>query len=197
MPLSDHVYCVAFAFKMSEWVEQQICIKFCIMLEHYSVETIQMMQKAVATGNWRLAASSQEYTRSSITSHAEVFWQKIKSPRWLRPLQPRFGTLWLLAFPNTEITFEREEISDCEWDSRKYNGAADGDWENCAYFEGDWGIIVLCTMFLVSWIAFSKCLYFSYCMSGYLLDRSCMGHLGFLYWVPENYIITESYCRAS
>ena len=38
---------------------------------------------------------------------------------------------------------------------RKCDRAADGDWENCvrsqgAYFEGYWGVIVLCTMFLVS-----------------------------------------------
>ena len=39
-------------------------------------------------------------------------------------------------------------------DSGKYDGSANGNWENfvrsqAAYFEGDWGIIVLCTMFLV------------------------------------------------
>ena len=28
------------------------------------------------------------------------------------PLQPRFSTLQRLAFPQTKITFEREEISD-------------------------------------------------------------------------------------
>ena len=28
------------------------------------------------------------------------------------PLQPRFGTLRILAFPKPKITFEREEISD-------------------------------------------------------------------------------------
>ena len=50
-----------------------------------------------------------------------VFWQNIKSPRWLSPLQSRFGALRLLAFPKIKITFER-----------------------------DWGIIALCTMFLVS-----------------------------------------------
>ena len=49
MPLSEHVYCVAVAFKMSE---QQICIKVCIKLEHSSAETIQMIQKAAAMGNW-------------------------------------------------------------------------------------------------------------------------------------------------
>ena len=52
MPLSEHVYCVAVAFKMTEKVEQQICIKFCIKLEHSSMETIQMIQKATAMGNW-------------------------------------------------------------------------------------------------------------------------------------------------
>ena len=69
-------------------------------------------------------------------------------------LQPRYSTMQLLAFPKTNITFERDEISDCPWDSEKYDRAADGDWENCEvpryHFEGDWGVIVLCTMFLVS-----------------------------------------------
>ena len=43
-----------------------------------------------------------------------VFWQNMKSPRWLSLLQPTFGALWLLAFPKTEISFEMEEISDCQ-----------------------------------------------------------------------------------
>ena len=51
-PLSEQVYCVAVTFKMTEQVEQQICIKFCIKLEHSSTETIQMIQKAAAMGNW-------------------------------------------------------------------------------------------------------------------------------------------------
>ena len=63
---------------------------------------------------------------------------------------------WL--FPKTKMTLEREEISDHRWDSGKYNGAADGDWicvrSRRAYFEGDWGVIVLCTMFLVSCVFF-------------------------------------------
>ena len=52
MPLSEHVYCVAIAFQMTERVEQQICIKFCVKLERSAAETIQMIQKAVAMGNW-------------------------------------------------------------------------------------------------------------------------------------------------
>ena len=53
-------------------------------------------------------------TMRLLTHHVSrsVFWQNIKSPRWLSPLQYRFGTLQLLAFPKIKITFEREEISD-------------------------------------------------------------------------------------
>ena len=85
----------------------------------------------------------------------QFFGETSNHPGESVPLQPRFGILWLLAFPQTKITFEREEISDHQWDSGKHNKAADGNWENCVrsqgdYFEGNWGVIVLCTIFLVS-----------------------------------------------
>ena len=46
MPLSEHEYCVAITFNMTERGEQRICIKFCIKLEHSFMDTIQMIQKA-------------------------------------------------------------------------------------------------------------------------------------------------------
>ena len=46
MTLNEHVYCVAVTFKMTEQVEQRICIEFCVKLEYSSAETIQMIQKA-------------------------------------------------------------------------------------------------------------------------------------------------------
>ena len=154
-PLSEHVYCVAITFKMTEGAEQQICIKFCIKLKHSSTETIWMMQKATAMGNWWSAASSWQCTRSCITSHAEFFGKTSNHSGDSAPLQPRCGTLWLLAFPKTKSTFEREEILDHGWDSGIYNEAAYGNWENCvrsqgAYFEGDWGVIVYvqCSLYL-------------------------------------------------
>ena len=106
------------------------------------------------------------------------FFEKTSNhPGDLFPLQFRVGTLWLLAFPKTKITFEREEFSDLQWDSEKYKEAA--DWENCVrsqgtYFEGDWSIIVLCTMFLVSCIFFNKCLYYSYYMVQYFLHQELL-----------------------
>ena len=176
MPLSEHVYCVAVTFKMTEPVRQQICIKFCFKLERSSMETIWMIQKATAMGNRWSEASSWQDVCSCITSHAQFFGKTSNCPGDSAPLQPRFGALWLLAFPQTKITFEREEISDHQWDSEKYDGASDVDWENCvrpqgAYFEGDWSIITLCTMFLVS---SSVNVFFSYYMTRYVLDRPCM-----------------------
>ena len=50
--MSERVYCVAVTLKMTEPVEQQICIRFCVKLGHSSVETIGMSQKAAAVGTW-------------------------------------------------------------------------------------------------------------------------------------------------
>ena len=163
---------------MTEPVEQQMCIRYGVRFEHSYMETIWMIQKASAMGNWWLAALSQQGTLSCITSHAEFFGKTSNHPGDSAPLQPRFGALWLLAFPKTKVTFEREEISDRKWDSGKYDGAADSNWKNCvrsqgAYSERDWVVIALCPVFLVSCIFFNKCLYFSYYMAGYLLDRPC------------------------
>ena len=93
---------------MTEQVEQQICIKFCIKLGHSSTETIWMIQKAM--GTWWLAASTQQHTCSCIMSFTEFFGETSNHPGYSAPLQPRFGILWLLAFPKTKVTFKREEI---------------------------------------------------------------------------------------
>ena len=161
---------------MTEQVEQKICIQFCVKLEHSYMETIWVIQKAAAVGNWRLAASSQQHPHSCITSCAEFFCETSNHPGDLAPLQPRFGTLQLLAFPKTKITFEREEISDHRWDSGKYESTADGDWENYVRPHGCllWGgLRHHCLMYnvFVSCIFFNKCLFFSYYTAGYFLDR--------------------------
>ena len=103
---SEHVYCVAVTFKMTEWVEQQICIKFCIKLEHSSTETIQMIQKTTAPGNWWLAALSQQC--SCIMSHAEFFLWNIKSPRWLSqsPYSPELAPCVCWLFPKLKASLK-------------------------------------------------------------------------------------------
>ena len=90
----------------TEWVEQQICIRFCIKLEYSSAETIQMMQKAAAMGNWWLAASSWQHACSCITSYAEFFGETSNHQGDSALLQLRFSTLWLLAFPKLKSPFK-------------------------------------------------------------------------------------------
>ena len=85
-----------------------------------------MTEMATATCNWWLATPSRQCAHSSSTSCA-VFGETSNHSSDSAPWQPRFGVLWLLAFPKTKITFEREEISDRWWDSGKYAGAADGN----------------------------------------------------------------------
>ena len=72
MPLNEHVCCVAITFKLTEQGEQQICIKFCINLEHSSVETIQMIKRPQlgATGDRQLYHNS--VVTPAILSNAEI-----------------------------------------------------------------------------------------------------------------------------
>ena len=137
-----------------------------------------MTQKASAVGNWWLAASSQQWAPSCIMSYVEIFGETSNHPGDSAPLKPRFGALWLLTFPKTKVTFEREEISAIWGDSGKYDRAADGNWENCvraqgAYFAGDWVSLscVQCCLYLVS---SSINVSFSYYMAGYLLETLCV-----------------------
>ena len=162
----------------NDWASRTINLhQILFKLEHSSMETIQLIKKVITgshlvIGNWWLAASLRDVPAHASWVVQSVFGKTSNCPDDSAPLQPRFSALQLLASPQTKITFEREEISD-QWDLGKYDGAADGDWENCvrlhgAYFEGDWGIIVLCAMFLASCIFFNKCLYFSYYMAGWI-----------------------------
>ena len=156
MLLSEHVYCVAVAFKMAEWVEQQIYVKFCVKLEHSSTETIQMTQKATAMGNWWLAASSHNTPAHASHLVQSFFCETSNHPGDSAPYSPDLVPCDLWLFPKLNHW----------WDSGKYDRAAGGTWENCvrsqgAYFKGDGDVIVLHTMFLVFWIFFNKCLFFS------------------------------------
>ena len=84
---------------MTQWVEQQICIKFCVKLEHSSTETICMIQKATTVGSWWLTTSSQQHTHSCIMSSEEFFGETSNHSGDSAPLQPRSGALRLWLFP--------------------------------------------------------------------------------------------------
>ena len=98
--MSEHLYCVAVLFKMTEQVEQGICIKFCIKLEHSSMETIWMTQKAAAMGNCWLA-TSQQRARSCITSPPPVqgFLAKHQITQVTQPYSPDLASCDFWLFP--------------------------------------------------------------------------------------------------
>ena len=87
--MSECVYCVAVTFKMAERVEQQICIKFCVKLEHSSAKTIQMTQEA--------AAGDGQLHHDNVPTHAsglvQRFLENIRSPRWLSTATAQICTL--------------------------------------------------------------------------------------------------------
>ena len=121
MLLNEHVYCVAITLKMTEQVEQWICIKFYVRLEHFSMEIIPVIQKAASMSNWWLAASLQ-----NIPTHASHLVQnflvkhqitQVTLPPYSWYLLP--WNFWL--FPKLKSPL-KGKISDCWWDSRKYDG---------------------------------------------------------------------------
>ena len=159
MPLSEHVYCVAIAFKMTEQVQQWICIKFCIKLEHLSMETIQMIQKDTDMVNWWLAASSQQRAHSFIMSFAECFVK----PQITQVTQPHYSPdlvpcdFWL--FPKLKSPLKGKGFQ------MRFRKIWWGSWwwlgelvPRCLLWKG---LRCHCPMYNISCIFFNECLYFS------------------------------------
>ena len=136
MLLSEQVCCVAITFKMTEQVEERICIKFCVKLEHSSTETIQMDQKAAPMGSWWSVASSWPCTDSYIMSCAECFGETSNHPGDSVPPTAQVCHSASSGFSQKLKSPLKGKISDHQWDSGKYDEAADGDWENCVRSQG-------------------------------------------------------------
>ena len=111
--MSEHVYRVAVALKMTERAEQQICNQFCIMHEQSSAETIHMIQEATqirATDDWQL-----HQTMDPLMPHVlcRVFGETSNHPGGSAPTTAQIWCPVTFGFFQNFFTFEREEISDC------------------------------------------------------------------------------------
>ena len=160
---------------MTEQVEQWACIKSCLKLEHSSVETIWIIQKAAVMGNWWLAALTQ-CIHSCITSHAEFFGETSNHPGDSAPYSPYLVLcdFWLLLKLKSPLKGKRfQTINETE-------EIKEGSWwwlgklcevPRCLLWRGQRH---RCLMYNISCIFFNKCLHFSYYMAGYLLDRPCI-----------------------
>ena len=144
------------------------------------------MKTAALMGDWWLAASSVQGTHAFITSPAGFSGEISSCPGDSAP----YSQIWLLACPKTKTPLKRKRFQTINEIQENTLGQLMAIptkrfaecfeqwkrcWENCVkfqgnYFEGDWSIIVQCTMFLVSCIFFNKCLYFSHFIARYFLD---------------------------
>ena len=68
-----------------------------------------MVQKAAAMSDLGLHYDNVPTHASPLL---QIFGKTPNHPGDSASVQPRFGALLLMAFPQTKITFEREEISD-------------------------------------------------------------------------------------
>ena len=164
MPLSEHVYCVAIAFYMTERVEQRLCIRFCVKLKHSSTEIIWMIQKATTMGNWWLAASST--TCPFIASHlVQSFFAKHQITQMTQPpysLDLAPCDCWILPKLKSALKGKRfQTISETQENTMG---------QLMVIGRTVWGpkgptlkgTEAYCPMYSVSCIFFNKCLYFSY-----------------------------------
>ena len=164
---------MAVIFKITEPVQQRICIKFHVKLEHSSKETFWMVQKTPALGTWRLAASSRQCARSCIRSHAEFLVQhqitQVAQPPYNPDLVP--CDFWL--FPKLKSPLKGKifqtvsEIQENTMGQLMVTGRL-CEVPRCLLWRG---LRRHCSIYSVSCIFFSKCVYFSYYEVGYLLDR--------------------------
>ena len=107
------------------------------------------MKTAATMGNWWLAALSKQRAHS-----CGIFWQNIKPPRRLASPTIHLVPCNFWLFPKLKSPLKGKIFQAVS----EILGNMMGQLmmiRNCvrsqgAYFEGDWGVVVLCTMFLVS-----------------------------------------------
>ena len=123
-----------------------------------------------ATDDWQLP-------HDNVPAHhvsCRVFWQNIKSPKWLSPLHPRFGALQHLAFPKTKSHLKGKRFQTVDEIQENTMG------QLMVMGRAVWGpkvptlkgtevslSYIWCFLYLVYSITVS----FSYYMAGYFLDR--------------------------
>ena len=158
---------------MTEWVEQWICIRFCIKLQHSFMETIWMIQKATAVDNWWLAASSWQCACSCIMSHVDFLAKHQITQVTKPPYSPYLAPcdFWLfpkLKSPLKKINFRLLMRFRKIWWSSWWQLGELCEVPRCPLWRG---LRHHCPMFSVSCILFNKRLYFPCYVAGYFLDK--------------------------
>ena len=161
---------------MTEGVQQQICIEFCVKLEHCSMKLFRWLRKLQlwATGDWKLH-------HNNVPAHAlglvQSFFDKTSShPNDSEALySPDLASCNFWLFPKLKSPLEGKRFQAIDEIQENMTG------QLMALGRTVWGPKVptltgieaslFYTVFLVYWIFFNTCLCFLHCLVGYLLDR--------------------------
>ena len=112
----EYVHCVVIAFRMTERVEERICINFELSLNIPPWKLIRWFRRLQlwTAGDWQLHHNSVPTHASHLVQSFLVEHQitQVTLPPYSPDLVP--SDSWLSQF---NITFEREAISDSQWDS--------------------------------------------------------------------------------
>ena len=113
MPSSEHVYCVAIAFKMTEQVEQQICINFVLSLNIPLWELFRWFRRPQlwATGDWQLhhdnmPAHASHLVQSFLAKHQTT---QVTQPPYSPDLAP--CDFWLFPKLKSPLKVNRFQTS--------------------------------------------------------------------------------------
>ena len=139
----------------NDWVSRATTLhQIFIKLEHSSMETNRMIQKATAMGNWWLAASLWQCTSSCITSPTGFFGETSNHPGDSAPYSPDLAPcdFWLFPKLKSPLKGKRfktlDEIQENTTEQLMVIGRTVCG-PKVSTLKGDWGVIVLCTVFLV------------------------------------------------
>ena len=162
---------------MTDRVEQWICIQFCVKLQRSSTETIGMIQKAAATGNWWFGSFCSYNTPAHISHLMQVLAKHQITQVTQTPYSSDLAPCNFWLFPKLKSSLKGKRFQIINEIQENTTG------QLMEIGRTVWGPKVptlkgteaslshVHTMFLISCIFFNKCFYFSYYMAGYLLDR--------------------------
>ena len=164
MPLSEHVYCAAVAFKLTEQVEQWICIKFLHHGGSLNIPPWKLFRwfrrsHLRATGDWQLHHDNAPAQASHLMQNFLVKHQitQVTQPSYSPDLASCGFWLFLKQPPLKGKGFQTvNEIQKIQWSSWRRWGEL-CEVPRCLLWRG---LRCYCPMDSVSCIFFNKCLFF-------------------------------------
>ena len=160
MPLSEHVYCVAVTFKWLSESSNESASDFVLSL---NMPWLNNLDVSDGPSYGQLVFSSFITTTCLLMHHVSCsFLVKHQITQVTQPPYSPYLAPWdFWLFPKLKSPLKGKRFQTIDEIQEKTTGQLMVTGRTVWGPKGDWGVIDLCTMFLVSCIFFNKCLYFS------------------------------------